>query len=181
MSRISQSKFTGVSAVAIAAALLLGSSLTAASAAENKSNDVKEVKPACVENQRNIGTVQFPICVANGASAYEIAVKLGFEGNPSAWLLTLKGAKGDTGAQGEVGTQGVRGEIGPQGIQGFRGEPGSKGSDGKDGQNANVIGTACSFTSSKNVTHTGVWGFGKIQDHVAIFGCVLPSTDNSDD
>ncbi len=38
-----------------------------------------------------------------GFSAYEIAVKNGFDGTEDEWLLSLKGEKGDTGAQGADG------------------------------------------------------------------------------
>ena len=39
-------------------------------------------------------------------TAYAIAVKNGFKGTEAAWLASLKGAKGDTGAQGPSGAAG---------------------------------------------------------------------------
>ncbi len=45
-----------------------------------------------------------------GASAYEIAVANGFVGTEAAWLASLKGAKGDTGAQGVKGDTGAAGQ-----------------------------------------------------------------------
>ena len=46
---------------------------------------------------------------ADGLSAYEVAVKNGFEGSEEEWLESLRGAPGETG---------------PQGPQGEKGEPG---------------------------------------------------------
>lgn len=47
-----------------------------------------------------------------GDSAYEIAVKNGFEGTEQEWLASLKGAKGDPGAKGADGAQGQAGKDG---------------------------------------------------------------------
>ena len=44
---------------------------------------------------------------AAGKSAYQIAVDGGFVGNEAAWLLSLKGARGDDGTNGTNGTNGV--------------------------------------------------------------------------
>ena len=46
-----------------------------------------------------------------GESAYDIAVKNGFEGTEAEWLESLKGAKGETGAAGEAGAAGSKGET----------------------------------------------------------------------
>lgn len=43
----------------------------------------------------------------DGESAYEIAVRNGFEGTEQEWLESLKGEKGDKGDKGEPGTDGV--------------------------------------------------------------------------
>lgn len=42
-----------------------------------------------------------------GASAYEVAVENGFNGTKAEWLLTLVGARGDTGATGPQGPAGA--------------------------------------------------------------------------
>ena len=62
-----------------------------------------------------------------GLSAYEIAVKNGFNGSESEWLDSLKGdvgEKGDKGDKGDKGTQGSQGAQGLQGIQGISGADG---------------------------------------------------------
>ncbi len=70
---------------------------------------------------------------ADGKSAYEIAVENGFEGDEKAWLASLKGEKGDTGAKGETGPRGPQGELGEQGPKGETGPAGADGAPGKDG------------------------------------------------
>jgi hypothetical protein len=79
---------------------------------------------------------------ADGLSAYEVAVELGFEGDEAAWLASLvgpQGPQGDPGPQGiqgetgPPGIQGEQGEVGPQGEQGIQGEPGPKGDTGDPG------------------------------------------------
>ncbi|MBB4064047.1 glycine-rich domain-containing protein [Gellertiella hungarica] len=62
-----------------------------------------------------------------GKSAYQHAVDNGFVGTESAWLASLKGAKGDAGVQGPQG---------PQGIQGPAGATGPAGSNGAAGKSA---------------------------------------------
>lgn len=83
--------------------------------------------------------------VPDGASAYEVAVANGFEGDEAAWLKSLKGAtgpqgpqgpqgeKGETGATGSKGDKGDKGDTGPQGPQGVQGSQGEKGETGPQG------------------------------------------------
>lgn len=52
----------------------------------------------------------------DGKSAYEVAVKNGFEGTEAEWLESLKGEKGDKGEQGIQGIQGIQGETGEAGF-----------------------------------------------------------------
>lgn len=62
-----------------------------------------------------------------GESAYQVAVRNGFEGTEEAWLESLRGESGEQGPQGEQGLQGERGpqgEPGPQGLTGAAGENG---------------------------------------------------------
>lgn len=89
----------------------------------------------------------------DGLSAYEIALRNGFEGTEEEWLESLKGAKGDTGPQGTKGDKGDKGDTGsqgaggpqgpkgdtgpqgPQGVQGPKGDKGDKGDTGAAGSN----------------------------------------------
>lgn len=70
---------------------------------------------------------------AQGASAYEIAVENGFEGNETEWLASLVGPQGPQGATGAQGPQGQAGATGAQGPQGVPGADGTNGTDGADG------------------------------------------------
>ena len=57
-------------------------------------------------------SVFFASCISNGTqgdSAYEIAVKNGFEGTEAEWLESLKGSDGKDGADGSNGTDGKDG------------------------------------------------------------------------
>lgn len=75
-----------------------------------------------------------------GESAYEIAVRNGFEGSEEEWLESLQGEPGPQGPQGETGPQGARGATGatgpqgPQGPQGEKGETGATGPQGPQGE-----------------------------------------------
>ena len=75
----------------------------------------------------------------DGLSAYEVAIKAGFDGNEEEWLESLKGEQGLQGEQGiqgpkgEKGERGLQGEQGPQGIQGPAGEQGPQGETGATG------------------------------------------------
>lgn len=68
-----------------------------------------------------------------GKSAYEVAVDNGFVGNEQAWLASLIGPQGQTGAQGETGATGPQGTTGPQGESGIQGPQGEKGDTGAQG------------------------------------------------
>lgn len=59
-----------------------------------------------------------------GDSAYDIAIKNGFEGTELEWLNSLKGADGADGAKGDKGDKG---------DSGAKGDKGDNGIDGKDG------------------------------------------------
>ncbi len=72
----------------------------------------------------------------DGLSAYEVAVKNGFEGTEAEWLASLKGepgAEGPAGADGKDGKDGKDGNTGPAGKDGSPGPAGPAGADGKDG------------------------------------------------
>ena len=73
---------------------------------------------------------------ANGLSAYEEAVALGFVGTEAEWLASLvgpQGPQGVAGADGATGPKGDTGDTGPQGIQGIQGVPGNDGATGPQG------------------------------------------------
>lgn len=50
-----------------------------------------------------------------GLSAYQVAVRHGFEGTEAEWLISLKGEKGETGPKGDKGDTGEKGEKGDPG------------------------------------------------------------------
>ena len=62
--------------------------------------------------------VIFASCGEAGESAYQIAVRNGFEGDEAAWLASLKGDKGADGAEGAKGANGKDGEDGADGQNG---------------------------------------------------------------
>lgn len=55
----------------------------------------------------------------SGESAFEVAVRNGFEGTEQEWLDSLKGDKGNKGENGEPGLQGEKGEPGENGKSVF--------------------------------------------------------------
>ena len=74
--------------------------------------------------------------IGNGKSAYELAVKNGFEGTEAEWLASLKGkdgAAGPQGPQGATGPEGPKGDTGATGPQGPKGDTGAEGPQGPKG------------------------------------------------
>lgn len=67
----------------------------------------------------------------DGASAYDLAVALGFKGSEAEWLASLHGPKGD---RGDLGARGETGPAGPQGPQGEKGDRGERGPTGRAGR-----------------------------------------------
>ncbi len=101
-----------------------------------------------------------------GDSAYDIAVKNGFDGDENAWIASLKGAQGEKGETGAAGANGVgieeikiengnlfitlengaplnlgriEGTDGKDGEKGDKGETGAPGKDGKGIASADVV------------------------------------------
>ena len=68
-----------------------------------------------------------------GVSAYEIALRRGFEGTEEEWLKSLEGAPGQTGPKGEPGVKGDKGDTGEQGPKGPKGDKGDTGETGPQG------------------------------------------------
>ena len=80
-----------------------------------------------------------------GASAYQIAVAIGYQGTEGDWLSTLvgpKGEKGDTGLKGDTGDQGLS-------IKGDKGDQGLKGDTGLTGLSAYQIATFNGFQGTE--------------------------------
>ena len=71
-----------------------------------------------------------------GLSAYEVAVKNGFAGTETEWLLSLKGAKGEKGEAGEPFTFQDLTEAQVLLLKGADGADGVDGKDGADGLSA---------------------------------------------
>lgn len=91
----------------------------------------------------------------DGASAYDVAVKNGFDGSEAEWLASLHGAKGDTGKRGEKGEKGDSGEQGLQGVPGEKGDPGEPGKDGTNGIDGKDGADGYSPTATVTETNTG--------------------------
>lgn len=82
-----------------------------------------------------VGTPMNPQRFAEaGESAYDIAVKLGYEGTEAEWIASLKGDPGETGPKGDPGEKGADGAAGPTGPKGDKGDTGSTGPKGDTGE-----------------------------------------------
>lgn len=93
---------------------------------------------------------------ADGLTAYQVAVKNGFEGTESEWIASLKGDKGDTGDKGETGDTGntglsayeiavENGFVGTEAewvdsLKGDKGDKGDTGEKGEKGDNFAILG-----------------------------------------
>lgn len=100
---------------------------------------------------------------ATGESAYQVAVRTGFQGTEQQWLDSLRGPQGDQGPRGEQGLQGIqgeRGDLGPtgpqgqQGPQGPQGEPGIQGPQGLKGDKGDRGQSAYEFASGAGFVGT---------------------------
>ena len=98
----------------------------------------------------------------DGLSAYEIAVKDGFSGSETEWLVSLRGAKGENGANGK---DGVDGKDGPQGIKGDKGDTGQAGPSGATGPtgpkgDAGAAGASAKLTTTSITIQATGWSVG---------------------
>lgn len=90
-----------------------------------------------------------------GESAYQVAVRNGFQGSEKEWLESLRGqdgvdgAKGADGADGRDGLNGKDGEKGDPGERGEKGLPGADGLNGKDADETKIIEVAKAFIVEK--------------------------------
>lgn len=109
-----------------------GAAKADADRAEKASTNAANAATNAVKQAKEAGTF-------DGQSAYALAVQLGYTGSESAWIASLKGAKGDkgdTGAQGPKGATGATGPQGPTGATGARGPTGATGPQGPAGASA---------------------------------------------
>lgn len=118
-----------------------------------ETNIAAEFEESTKSIDANFGETQTIRDGANGLSAYEIAVKNGYKGTETEWLVSLKGEPGEQGPQGPKGDTGAKGDPGANGKDGYtprrgvdyfdgqpgkdgaKGDKGDPGADGKDGSN----------------------------------------------
>jgi hypothetical protein len=67
------------------------------------------LKGETMENKVEVRGKAKPVVAADGRSAYELAVIMGYQGTLAEWLDSLKGAKGDKGDKGDKGNKPVKG------------------------------------------------------------------------
>lgn len=81
------------------------------------------------------------LAVADGLSAYDLAVSGGFVGTVEEWLISLVGPQGIQGVKGDTGDVGPAGPQGIQGVKGDTGDVGPQGPVGPYGPLAEVVPT----------------------------------------
>ena len=121
------------------AATKAGEASTSAGAAKNDADRAEKASTNAANAATNAVKQAKEAGTFDGQSAYALAVQLGYTGSESAWIASLKGAKGDkgdTGAQGPEGATGPQGPQGPTGATGARGPTGATGPQGPAGASA---------------------------------------------
>lgn len=116
-----------------------GAAKADADRAEKASTNAANAATNAVKQAKEAGTF-------DGQSAYALAVQLGYTGSESAWIASLKGAKGDKGDTGAQGPKGATGATGPQGPQGPTGATGARGPTGATGPQG-PAGASAVYTS----------------------------------
>lgn len=116
-----------------------GAAKADADRAEKASTNAANEATNAVKQAKEAGTF-------DGQSAYALAVQLGYTGSESAWIASLKGAKGDKGDTGAQGPKGATGATGPQGPQGPTGATGARGPTGATGPQG-PAGASAVYTS----------------------------------
>ena len=116
-----------------------GAAKADADRAEKASTNAANAATNAVKQAKEAGTF-------DGQSAYALAVQLGYTGSESAWIASLKGAKGDKGDTGAQGPKGAIGATGPQGPQGPTGATGARGPTGATGPQG-PAGASAVYTS----------------------------------
>ena len=134
-----------------------GAAKADADRAEKASTDAANAATNAVRQAKEAGTF-------DGQSAYALAVQLGYTGSESAWIASLKGAKGDKGDTGAQGPEGATGATGPQGPQGPTGPQGPQGPTGATGPQGPAGASAVYTSGTYYVRYTDgtqiCWGTG---------------------
>ena len=86
-----------------------------------------------------------------GESAYEIAVRNGFEGSESEWLESLVGKNGTDGRDGKDGENGTDGKDGENGKDGQNGKDGEDGKDGASSDGSAAASAASAIRTSVSI------------------------------
>ncbi|WP_333835315.1 hypothetical protein [Rubrimonas sp.] len=86
---------------------------------------------------------------AAGASAYDVAVANGFQGDVAAWLGSLIGPEGPRGVEGPRGAEGPAGVSGPAGPEGPAGQAGPEGPKGDQGESGRAVTGVRQVTASR--------------------------------
>lgn len=134
-----------------------GAAKADADRAEKASTNAANAATNAVKQAKEAGTF-------DGQSAYALAVQLGYTGSESAWIASLKGAKGDKGDTGAQGPKGATGATGPQGPQGPTGATGARGPTGATGPQGPAGASAVYTSGTYYVRYTDgtqiCWGTG---------------------
>ena len=99
-----------------------------------------------------------------GASAYDIAVAMGFTGSEQQWLASLVGATGATGSIGATGSTGPKGDTGDAGPKGDtgdagpKGDTGAQGATGSTGKTPSVVSTTHQYVQTTDGVNTPTAG-----------------------
>lgn len=137
---------TAAAGSASTAATKAGEASTSAGAAKNDADRAEKASTNAANAATNAVKQAKEAGTFDGQSAYALAVQLGYTGSESAWIASLKGAKGDKGDTGAQGPKGETGATGPQGPQGPTGATGARGPTGATGPQG-PAGASAVYTS----------------------------------
>lgn len=101
------------------------------------SNDIKGTLATEEKMSGNLATV----FAKDGKSAYEVAVKNGFEGTEEEWLASLQGEQGIQGEKGDKGDAFTYSDFTPEQLASLKGEKGDKGDKGDTGNSGVYLGS----------------------------------------
>lgn len=142
-----------------------GAAKADADRAEKASTNAANAATNAVKQAKEAGTF-------DGQSAYALAVQLGYTGSESAWIASLKGAKGDKGDTGAQGPKGATGATGPQGPQGPTGATGARGPTGATGPQGPAGASAVYTSGTYYVRYTDgtqiCWGTNRDRTYLPV-------------